>query len=212
MIFAECRSRPIRHWPIVEALSGDMAAAALAATPPADWFGWVRYDSPWESRKRTCCDLAILPQPIVAAIALLTSAATTQQLRTLTGVVDLIPDPFLHGAGLHVTDPGGELGCHLDGALLPRAPWLERRVNLIIYLNAATGGELQFHDDEGRAVLAKIQPRANAGAVWECSDLAYHSVARLEGKTPRASIAVFYCGPARHGVTRKRALWVPQRS
>jgi hypothetical protein len=178
--------------------------------PAKSWRHWVRYSSAWESNKRTCRDLAVLPASIVKALAYLSSPQFTEKMANLTGIRELIPAPFAHGGGLHVTDPGGKLDTHLDYALHPGATWLERRVNVIVFLNDATGN-LQFWNDDASKVVREFAPKTNCAVVWESDDLAYHSVTEVTGRIPRATLASYFCAPARAGVTRKRALWCPVR-
>ena len=35
-------------------------------------------------------------------------------LKTLTGIRGILPDPFLEGAGIHLTASGGKLDIHAD--------------------------------------------------------------------------------------------------
>lgn len=188
----------------------DVLPTLPGSIPAMDWPHWVKYSSAFETNKRTCCDLAVLPQPFVAALAFLMSPSFTQKLAAMFCIRDMIPDPFLWGAGLHVMDAGGKLDTHLDFAIHPKSPWLERRVNCVVYLNDAKGGNLQFWNDDVSQVVHEFAPQKNTAIVWEGSDTAYHSVSPVE--TVRASLAVYYCSPARPGVTRKRSLWVPNRN
>lgn len=203
---------PFRHWQHLAILPSRIASALPHAIPPADWPHWVRYSSAWEAGKRTCRDPMQLPSVFAQAMAWLASPDFTYQLRGTTGIPDLIFDPLQHGGGLHVTDPGGRLDCHLDYALHPMARFLERRVNVVVFLNECEGGKLQLWNDDASEPVKEYAPYHNAAVAWECSDVAYHGVAEVTGDTPRATLAAYYCSPVRPGVVRKRALFVPQRA
>ena len=208
MNFSE-RLSPFRHW-AVSALS-----PVLTPNPcdlPGDaWPHWVRYSSAWEAGKRTCNDEAALPASFRHALAYLASRPLVDLLRARTGIADLIPAPYQHGGGCHVTDVGGKLDCHLDFARHPAAPFLERRLSLIVFVSAASGGKLQFWDDEAREVVCEYSPLPGTAILFENSDLSYHSVTEVK-HIPRVTLAAYYCSPIRPGVVRKRALWVPVRS
>lgn len=152
-----------------------------------------------------------MPDAIVRAYSWLQSLEFTQTIRDMAGIHDLIPVPFGHGGGIHVTDPGGYLGPHIDFAVCPPAPFLERRASLIVYLSAGDGGHLQLWNDDVSEVQSTIIPEFNRAVLFLNSDWSYHSVSPVQGMTSRASLAVYYCAPIRPGVTRKRALWVPDR-
>ncbi len=62
------------------------------------------------------------------------SAPFLQFLETLTGVEDIISDPYFYGGGLHQIPPGGKLGIHADFSRHGKYP-LDRRLNILIYLN-----------------------------------------------------------------------------
>lgn len=202
-------AEPFPHWVVDDFFDASAVQAALEVVPPGDWPGWVRYSSAWESNKRTA--RAGLPGPILQLAALVTSLPFTKQLREWTGIADLIPTPFMHGGGMHVTDYGGRLDPHLDFAVHPDAPFLERRVSTILFLNDGPGGVLQLWDDDVTKVVAEIEPKAGRLAVFQNSDLSYHGVTEWLGSTPRVTIATYFCGPLRCGVVRRRALWCPVR-
>jgi Rps23 Pro-64 3,4-dihydroxylase Tpa1-like proline 4-hydroxylase len=173
---------------------------------------WVRYSSAWEVNKRTCNDEATLPHGFRKALAYLGSKAFVDVLRHHSGIADLIPAPYQHGGGVHIMDPGGRLDCHLDFARHPAAPFLERRLSLIVFCSTSSGGRLELWNDDARQVVADYCPLSGSAVLFENSDLSYHSVNQVTGAVPRVTLAAYYCSPIRSGVVRKRALWVPVRS
>lgn len=141
----------------------------------------------------------------------LESIEFTRRMRDLSGIPDLIPAPFCHGGGLHVTENGGRLDPHIDFAVHPDAPYLERRLSLILFLNTHTTGALQLWNDDATKVVAEHFPMRNVAVLFENSDVSFHSVSPHASLTDRMTLAVYYCAPIRPGVTRKRALWAPIR-
>lgn len=203
------RPNPFRHW-IATQLPAVLCPDA-SELPGDDWPHWVRYSSAWEVGKRTCNDEAALPASFRHSLAHLSSRAFVDWLRELSGIGDLIPAPYQHGGGLHVMDPGGKLDCHLDFARHPGAPFLERRLSLIVFVSALDGGKLQFWSDDAREVVWEYAPLPGTAILFENSDLSYHAVTQVRGR-PRVTLAAYYCAPIRPGVVRKRALWVPVRN
>ncbi len=123
-------------------------------------------------------------------------------------------DPTMHGGGVHVTDPGGWLNCHVDYAAHPYLSGKERRLNLIAFLNPEWhrewGGALQLCDPMGNAVK-EIYPEPGLLVAFETGDESYHGVSKVTGPVPRITAAVYFLSDLRPGVTRKRALFMPNR-
>lgn len=180
---------------------------------------WKGYANALES-KRLCDD----PSQIGPATAGLLQSLARSFLppdmlydRQEKDFVDLEPDLTFHGGSVHVMGPGDFLQTHIDYALHPRRPGRERRMNLVYFLNPewqeGWGGALEFYDDEGRQVVKRIFPNFAHAVLWEPGDLTYHGVQRVSADCPtwRVTANVFFTAPARPGVVRKRALFVPPR-
>jgi 2OG-Fe(II) oxygenase superfamily len=82
-------------------------------------------------------------------------------LSQLTGIANLLPDPTLHGGGLHETRNGGKFGIHRDFDRHPRTG-LENRLVFITYLNKTWRpewhGALELWDAESKACVKKVEP------------------------------------------------------
>jgi hypothetical protein len=126
------------------------------------------------------------------------SAGCLQFLETLTGIGGLIPDPHLEGGGLHQIERGGFLKVHVDFNKHPRLN-LDRRINLIVYLNEdwreEYNGHLELWDRTMSRCVSKILPVFNRAVVFSTTGYAYHGhPERLtcpEGRT-RKSLALYY--------------------
>lgn len=195
------RAKPFRHWLIDGVLSAETIKAELDAMQSVK--EWVRYENDAE-RKQTCAGTG----PLFVALRSWTWLAFLEQL---TGIGGLMADDSQYGGGLHVSEAGGFLGCHLDFSLHPKTG-LERRLNLVAYLNDCAGGETQLWDDEARNVARTVEPNAGRILLWECSETSYHGTAPVEGDEPRITAAVYYYTQPRPGASpRRRALFVPVR-
>ncbi len=128
----------------------------------------------------------------------LNSRPVIEFLENMTGITGLIPDPYFTGGGFHQTKRGGHLDVHADFNL-HRKLGLERRLNLLIYLNKnweeGFGGELELWDRDMKNRFHKIVPLFNRCVVFSTSGNSYHGhpapVAHPHGDA-RRSIALYY--------------------
>ncbi|SOE20913.1 Proline 4-hydroxylase (includes Rps23 Pro-64 3,4-dihydroxylase Tpa1), contains SM-20 domain [Spirosomataceae bacterium TFI 002] len=119
-------------------------------------------------------------------------------LEKLTGIENLLPDPYFFGGGLHQMKRGGKLGVHADFNKHGKLP-LHRRLNAIVYLNKdwkkEYNGDFEIWDRDMKECHNKIQPLFNRLVVFDVTDFNYHGVPEPlmcpEGMT-RKSIALFY--------------------
>lgn len=119
-------------------------------------------------------------------------------LEELTGIKGLIPDPYFAGGGVHVVSNGGHLDIHADfnhHAALN----LERRVNLLIYLNKdwkeEFGGSFEVWNDGMSEKIESYVPLFNRMCIFSTSSESWHGnpepVNHPDGE-PRMSIALYY--------------------
>lgn len=169
---------------------------------------WVRYDDLDERGKRACNKPDAMPAACRDFISLLTSSTAATICQWLTGIDGLEGDPLLYGGGLHVTEPGGFLGVHLDNERHPTTG-LARRLNLIVYCTDWSavggwqeewGGHLELWDRACTRVVRRIAPLFNRAVLFETSAHSYHGhtqpLACPAGVT-RRSVAVYYWSPLR---------------
>lgn len=214
-------TKPVKHWIVEDAVHPDIVTAALDAIPRISWPHWVSYMNDCEMHKRTNNKEILEIPEIKNLFEHLNCESIVSDLRLLSGIPDLVADPTLHGGGIHITDASGWLQPHLDYALHPYlmvdGKPMERRLNLVLFLNQFWdehwGGAFELYDDMGKEPQVRIYPEFNRAALWEPTDVAIHGTQRVSNSAaPRVTAAVYYLAPAREGVTRKRALFVPNRS
>jgi len=118
-------------------------------------------------------------------------------LEKLTGIKGLLPDPYFSESGFHRTSSGGYLDIHADFSHL-NILGLERRINLIFYLNEnwqeTYGGELGLYNEDLKKVVS-VSPIANRMLIFSTSDISFHGhPERLScpAKKYRKSIALYY--------------------
>lgn len=189
-------AEPFPHVVIDNFLPADrlLNAAADFDRVPAE--AWHRYDGPDERGKRACNRWQDIPATSFGILSWLTGAGTAERLEMLTGIDGLKFDPTLYGGGLHVTEPGGFLGVHLDNERHP-ATGLVRRLNLIVYCTpewqAEWGGELELWDRGLTRPVVSIVPQFGRAVIFETGPHSYHGHTRpVVGPVARKSLATYY--------------------
>lgn len=142
-----------------------------------------------------------LPLYTRAVFYALNSQAFLRFLQEMTGIPHLIPDPYFKGAGIHRTSNGGYLGIHADFNM-HKQMYLERRLNVLIYLNPdwkpEYGGGFEVWTDDMKTRVAQFPPFMNRMCCFSTSSNSYHGnpepVNHPEGD-PRLSIALYYYTP-----------------
>jgi len=119
-------------------------------------------------------------------------------LERLTGIGPLLPDPYLHGAGLHEIRRGGFLRVHADFNR-HRETRLFRRLNLLIYLNpdwdADWGGELELWSSDMSRCVERIAPMAGRCVIFSTSHESFHGhphPLQCPEQLARRSLAMYY--------------------
>lgn len=128
----------------------------------------------------------------------LNSRPTLAFVEELTGIKGLIPDPYFAGGGVHVVANGGHLDIHADFNHHAGLN-LERRVNLLIYLNkdwkAEYGGSFEVWNDDMTEQVASYVPLFNRMCMFSTSSHSWHGnpePVNHPGGEPRMSIALYY--------------------
>ncbi|MDA8886160.1 2OG-Fe(II) oxygenase [Bacteroidia bacterium] len=119
-------------------------------------------------------------------------------LSELSGINNLIADPYFEGGGCHQIKPGGMLKIHADFNK-HRTLGLDRRLNFLIYLNKywkdEYGGHFELWNKDMSEQKAKISPIFNRVAMFSTTDFSFHGLPdRLtcpEGRS-RKSLALYY--------------------
>jgi hypothetical protein len=119
-------------------------------------------------------------------------------LTELTGIENLIPDPFFDGGGCHQIQPGGMLKIHADFNKHPQTK-LDRRLNVLVYMNEdwheEYGGHFELWDTQMKGCRKKILPLFNRMALFSTTSDSYHGHPNLLTCPPdrtRKSLALYY--------------------
>jgi Rps23 Pro-64 3,4-dihydroxylase Tpa1-like proline 4-hydroxylase len=186
-------AKPFPHLVVDDLLR--LSPLAASAFPDISWPWWNEMYDRYVQNKRFCYDIEVIPEPFKALIRELNEPRFLRVLEQITGIRQLLPDPYLFGGGLHLSGPGGVLSPHTDFHY-HRALNLYRRVNVLVYLNDGwsleDGGCLSLYDTEGRAVQTVV-PDGGRVVVFRTDDQSVHGfpVPIAEGSW-RRSVALFY--------------------
>jgi len=139
-----------------------------------------------------------MPKYSKAVFHALNSRPFIQFLEQMSGIKGLIPDPYFRGAGLHEIRTGGHLSVHADFNHHVNMD-LERRINLLIYLNDdwkdEYGGQLELWTTDMKSKEQSIVPLFNRAAMFSTTSFSNHGnpnpVAHPDGRS-RKSIALYY--------------------
>lgn len=134
-----------------------------------------------------------------AFVHYLHSQPVLEFLQELTGIKEtLMPDPYLIGGGYHEIKPGGLLKVHADFNK-HEMTWLDRRVNLLVYLNKdweeSYGGQFELWDKSMSNSDKKVLPVFNRVAIFSTTDFSYHGHPNPLTCPPdrsRKSLALYY--------------------
>jgi Rps23 Pro-64 3,4-dihydroxylase Tpa1-like proline 4-hydroxylase len=190
-------AQPFPHVVIDDFLPEAVGQRILDEFPRPGADDWFRFQRGTERKLQSTAELGLGPQTR-QVLNQFNSSAVMDFLEALTGVEHLVPDPHYAGGGLHQIERGGFLKVHADFNHHPRLD-LERRLNLLLYLNRdwrdEWGGHLELWDTSMTAVVQRIAPVFNRCVVFSTTSFAYHGhpdpLQCPEGVT-RKSMALYY--------------------
>jgi hypothetical protein len=131
-------------------------------------------------------------------VTFLNSGPFIQYIEKLTGIDNLIADPANYGGGLHSIENGGFLEVHSDFNHHKKY-YLERRVNLLLYLNKdwkeEYNGALELWHSETKTKSLEIHPLFNRCVIFSTTKQSLHGHPVPLATPPgvaRRSIALYY--------------------
>jgi hypothetical protein len=172
--------------------------AIVAEFPRPDATRWLAFDSPNEKKLGFFHEFSTISPVVRRFLDAMNGFETLLFLEALTGIEGLIPDPYFGGGGLHQIEPGGFLKIHADFNVHPKLH-LDRRVNLLVYLNRdwqeEWGGHLELWNADMSACRQRIAPTFNRTVIFSTTDTSYHGhphpLASPPGVT-RKSVSLYY--------------------
>jgi len=190
-------AKPFKHIILDEAFDVGLLNRVCAEIPRIDDETWVR-ESDDHIKQFNHRSPVSLGEGASELVTLLHSAAFLYFLSEVTGVWELLPDPYLQGASYHVVPRGGFFKIHADRNMA-YSTGLQRRLALMLYLNKGWkqeyGGQFELWNETGTQRVKSVEPIFNRCLIFEVTDTSFHGlpvpVACPPGQT-RNSFAVYY--------------------
>ena len=197
--------KPFPHVVIDDFLPKTLANALVENFPEPDSGYWKRTDNDHTHNKHVqnhvfgtaiLKDLAF-PQVTRQVMQELNSGCFMWFLRLLSGIEGIVGDPYSVEGGYHLVGDKGRLGIHADFSHHTYT-LLERRLNLLLYLNKEWkeewGGHLELYDQDLNSVL-KVSPIFNRAVIFQTSETSFHGhpePMKLPEGVWRKSLALYY--------------------
>jgi len=198
---AFAQARPFRHVVIDDFLAPDIAQALLDTFPAFERGNSVGDDGR-QGNKSVLERIRGLGGAWAGLDDAIQSPALLQWLGTVTGIDDLLYDPFYLGGGTHENRHGQALSAHIDFNYHPSERW-HRRLNLIVYLNPEWaqpwGGNLELYRDPYAEPTpqVKVVPAFNRCVIFETTEHSWHAFDPIQlpedkRDLSRRSIALYF--------------------
>ena len=195
------RREPFRHVVIENFFASDAADRLLDEFPDFER-GNARTENGTLGNKSTLEKIRELGGAYAALDDLVKSPAFLATLSKITGIPNLLYDPWYFGGGTHENRDGQDLDAHVDFNRHPIEPW-HRRLNLIVYFNhhweTGWGGTLQLHSDPRTADNRTIDvlPLFNRAVIFETTEWSWHGFPPIRlppehAQLSRRSIALYF--------------------
>jgi 2-oxoglutarate-Fe(II)-dependent oxygenase superfamily protein len=194
-------ARPFRHVVMDEFLTDAFAARLLEHFPAFD-SGNARTENGTVGNKSTVEKIRGLSPEYAALDDVLQSSEFLALVGRITGIPDLLYDPWYFGGGTHENRDTQDLDAHIDFNRHPIKHW-HRRLNLIVYLNRewndAWGGSLRLHSNPRSTddSVVTITPLFNRAVVFETTENSWHSFPEIhlppeKSSLTRKSVALYF--------------------
>lgn len=190
-------NKPFPHIYFDDFLPLEAAEAALRDFPEPKQLAWNEFNSPTE-RKLAFDVVEKLPPTVRDVLYFLNSRPMLHFLEVLTGIDNVIPDPYYAGGGLHQIKRGGNLEVHADFNYHAKLK-LDRRINVLIYMNKdwkeEYGGHFELWNRDMTRAEQKILPLFNRCAIFSTTSYSFHGHPTPLACPPdrtRKSIATYY--------------------
>lgn len=187
------RRDPFRHIVIDNFLTPESCAQLLDQFPPFER-GNARNEAGELGAKSTVEKIRGLGPAYTQLDGLIQTRAFLDLIGRITGIPDLLYDPWYFGGGTHENREGQDLDPHVDFNRYPVERW-HRRLNLIVYLNHewkdAWGGSLELHSDPRAADdrIELITPLYNRAVIFETTETSWHGFSRIALPADRKSLS-----------------------
>lgn len=196
--------KPYPYIAIDNFFDNDKLEEILKVFPTPKDLDFYKYDNPLE-KKLAMDQISKLPDQIRNLLIEMNLPIFLNFLENLTGINNLIPDPYYRGGGVHQSERNGKLDIHIDFNIHPKLK-LYRRLNAIIYLNKdwkeqydgafqIWSGEKTENGHKLSRMHDMIYPVFNRFVVFATSEKSYHGFPdpiQCPDNMTRKSLALYY--------------------
>ena len=190
-------AEPFPHVVIDDLFPEDILKVILSEFPKPGEIEWNEFANR-EERKLASTAESQMGEATRFFLYQLNSSTFISFLETLTGIGGLIPDPHFWGGGLHQIKSGGYLKIHADFNRHEKLR-LDRRLNLLLYLNEDWKEEYAGHLELWRRDMSRCETRVlpvfNRCVIFNITDYSYHGHPEPLACPPnqtRKSLALYY--------------------
>ena len=195
------RRDPFRHVVIDDFFDATTCARLVEEFPPFER-GNARNEAGELGGKSTIEKIRGLGAGYAALDDLIQTRGFLDLIGKITGIPELLYDPWYFGGGTHENRHGQDLDAHVDFNRHPVERW-HRRLNLIVYFNRewddAWGGALELHSDPRSPAdrVLRITPSFNRAVIFETTEWSWHGFRRIElpadkNDLSRKSLALYF--------------------
>lgn len=169
---------PFRHVIIDDFLKPEVAVALLEEFPAFEKGNYIGDDGQ-PGGKSTVDRIRALGPAYRTLDEVIQTREFLDFVGNVTGIPDLIYDPYYLGGGTHENRHGQGLKAHIDFNYHPGERW-HRRLNLIVYLNhewdEAWGGMFDFYRDPyaDPSPAVRVAPAFNRCVIFETNEYSWH--------------------------------------
>lgn len=157
----------------------------------------IQFDKELEVKSANESWLRFGPNTVTLASSLI-SGPVVEALSNISGLMGLVADSRYRGGGQHQIRRGGKLGLHRDFTK-DRVTGLQRRLNLLIYLNSnwqtPWGGSLELWRDKSSGPLVSVPPLIGTAVLFRTDRPGFHghpSPLECPANRTRRSFAAYY--------------------
>jgi len=172
-------ARPFSHVVMDDLLKPDLLDDLLLEMAGMGRDRWKDVDQDTRERTLRMRSAAEMGPAGERLLSIVHSAAFLYLLSDITGIPELLPDPYLLGSGYAMMRRGDYFGVHSDRNVAYETG-LRRRLAMIVFLNKAWQpeyhGNLELWSHDGKTCEVSLPPLYNRTVLFEVADPNYHGV------------------------------------
>jgi Rps23 Pro-64 3,4-dihydroxylase Tpa1-like proline 4-hydroxylase len=192
--FLQTKDVQTRFAAVDDVLPTEVAGEIYRAFPDV---GQMRLMSSFREKKYTSKSLDKMQSLMADAIFAFQAPEVIREVESITGMKDLIGDPYLYAGGISTMLKGHFLNPHIDNSHDSERKYY-RALNLLYYTtpdwSKESGGNLELWDTQVRERV-EIPSLFNRLVIMETNSLSWHSVNEVKAEGKRCCVSNYYFTP-----------------